>query len=145
MVDATTAADLRRVLRPGGVCMHNYGHWNADNADSASIPSPGESNPAGGCEILPLTREFEEVHRLRLPTIYGGNTLLFSRRQRRGRLRQTAPQSLDEIAEQAKRVAPTAPFDLAKEVRRCVQHRLSFVQNCAARMSKLFCVARSHW
>eukprot|EP01052_Picozoa_sp_SAG31_P081033 SAG31_NODE_40907_length_278_cov_1.139665_1_plen_27_part_10 len=26
MIDATTAADLHRVLRPGGVCVHNYGH-----------------------------------------------------------------------------------------------------------------------
>lgn len=54
--------------------------------------------------------------RLRLPSAYGGNTLLLSRRRGLGRRRPTG-QSLAELVAQARRLAPTAPFDLEAEVR----------------------------
>ena len=58
-IDAAACTDLRRMLRPGGACVHNYNFAGA--ADQAKLGA--------------LTSSFAEVHRL---VISGANTILVS-------------------------------------------------------------------
>jgi hypothetical protein len=101
LVDGASCSHLRRLLRPGGVCVHNYNF--AGEADYTAL--------------APLAAAFEQVHRL---VLSASNTLLFSSRSATGgpATAATSRDNFPALVEQAVSYPYAAPllFDLRADL-----------------------------